>query len=143
VVGLTLIALLAAIGAPRFFSRADFSERVFVSEVRSAVRHAQKLAVRTGCGVQLDVAAGAYALTWQNGCAGSTYTLAVRHPGTGAASYGGSAPGGISLAAAPNPFRFDGLGRATDTSGSVSDVVVSVGGDAISVVGETGYVSTP
>ena len=50
---------------------------------------------------------------------------------------------GVALSASPNPFRFDGLGRATDASGVVSDVTVSVGAGSITVVGETGFVAAP
>jgi MSHA pilin protein MshC len=143
VVTIAILGALALVSAPRFFGTREFDDRFFFDDTWNALRHAQKLAVATGCDVQVTIAAGAYALHQQPGCSGASYTLEVHHPGTGASGYSRSAPGGISLGSDVSPFIFDGLGRARDTSGTVTDVSLTVGSRSLQIAGETGFVYTP
>jgi MSHA pilin protein MshC len=143
VVTIAILGALALVGAPRFFGTREFDDRFFFDDTWNAMRHAQKLAVATGCGVQVTIAASSYALHQQPACSGASYTLDVQHPGTGASSYARSAPGGITLSSDISPFIFDGLGRAVDPSGTVTDVSLTVGSRTLQVAGETGFVYTP
>lgn len=134
-----VVAIIAVVAGPRFFeggseTRAD----LFRQEVIAGLRFAQKLAVATGCPTQVSIAASSYAITQLAGCAGSSYTLAVVDPSTGDATYARSAPAGVALASTTNPIRFDALGRALDSAGSVTGATVSVGARTITLVGETG-----
>ncbi len=79
VVTIAILGALALVSAPRFFGTREFDDRFFFDDTWNALRHAQKLAVATGCGVQVTVAANAYALHQQPGCSGASYTLDVQH----------------------------------------------------------------
>ncbi len=134
-----IIAVLAAVAAPRFLAMGAMSADLYQSEVLAALRYAQRLAVASGCGVQVQMTASSYTLTQQTGCAGAAWTQAVVDPSTNAASYARSAPAGVTLSATVNPLRFDPLGRATNSAGAASDATIGVGARTISVVGESGY----
>lgn len=133
------IALLAAVAAPRFLAIGEMKADLYQSEVLAAVRYAQRLAVASGCGVQFQVTASSYTLTQQTGCAGASWTQAVVDPSTNSASYARFAPAGVALSSTVNPLRFDPLGRATNSAGTVSSATLAVGARTISVVGESGY----
>jgi MSHA pilin protein MshC len=143
VLAVALVGLLAAVAGPRqFFSATDTTRAdLFSQELLSALRYAQKLAVATGCNVQVSLTATSYALTQQPGCAGAVYTLPVRDPGTGATAYANGAPSGVTISSTVNPIRFDALGRARDGAGAVSDAAIGVGARTLAVAGETGFVS--
>ncbi|MEX2205337.1 MAG: GspH/FimT family pseudopilin [Myxococcota bacterium] len=136
---IAIIALLAAVGTPRFLVLGSMQADLYQSEVLAGLRYAQRLAVASGCGVQVQLTASSYTLTQQTGCAGAAWTQAVVDPSTNASSYARSAPAGVALASTVNPLRFDPLGRATNAAGTVSSATVSVGARTISVVGESGY----
>ncbi len=140
-----LLGLLAGVAGPRFFGTlaGGLGDDLYVQEVLGVVHYAQKLAVGTGCRVQVDFAPTSYVVTQESGCAGGVFGLAVRDPGTGNTPYDGSAPAGVALVSSVDPLLFDALGRATDAASSVSDVLITVGGRSISVAGETGFAWAP
>ncbi len=135
-----IIGILGALTGSRFFGQGGFNERFFLDDALGAVRYAQKLAVATGCQVQVTISGGTYTLKLQNGCAGSVFTTDVQHPGTGATSYTGSAPAGVTFTSTTSPILMDALGRALKSGGTVTNVTVTVGTRTISIVGETGFV---
>ena len=140
---LVILGILAAVAVPRFFSRSGFHERFFFQDSLAALRYAQKLAVASGCEVQVTIAAGTYTLTQRQNCRSGAFNQPVPNPGTGEATYTNQAPPGTALASSVNPIVFDGLGRALDASLTVTDATVTVGAGAIDVVGETGFVFDP
>jgi MSHA pilin protein MshC len=140
IVVIAILAIMAAVTAPRFFSPSDLNAKLFLDDTLAAVRYAQKLAVGTGCEVQVTVAANTYTLNLQDACTGSSYTQAVIHPGTGESGYSNTAPSGVSLTSDVSPFIFDALGRAKNGAGTVTDVTVTVGTLQIDIVGESGFV---
>jgi MSHA pilin protein MshC len=127
------------VGTARFARIADFDERFFRDDALGALRFAQKLAVASGCPVQLEITGGAYSVTQRAACTSGAFSAPVVHPGTGASSYSGSAPSGLAFSSSVSPLVFDALGRATDSGGAVTDAVVSVGAKTIQVEGETGF----
>ncbi len=143
ILSIVIIASLAAVAAPRFFGLSEFEERVGFDGTQSALRYAQKLAVATGCGVQVTVSGNTYTLNQEPGCTGGVYSLDVPNPATGGSTYTGSPPTGISLTSDVSPFRFDALGRATNGSGTTTDVNLTVGSRSLKVEGETGFVHVP
>ena len=62
VVTMVLIGILAAVALPRFFDATAFHSRGFYDEVIQAARYGQKLAVASGCDVELSIAGGSFAL---------------------------------------------------------------------------------
>jgi MSHA pilin protein MshC len=137
---IVILGILGALVGPRFFSQVGFSERFFADDALGSLRYAQKLAVATGCQVQVTISGGTYTLNLQNGCSGSTFTTNVQDPGSGAPSYTNSAPAGVTFTSTVSPIIMDALGRALNSGGTVTDVTVTVGSRTLSIVGETGFV---
>ncbi|OEU62109.1 MAG: hypothetical protein BA870_03035 [Desulfuromonadales bacterium C00003094] len=134
-----LLGILSAVALPRFFNATDFNSRGFYDEVAAAARYGQKLAVASGCDVQLTVADGNYALQQREACDNiSEFNRAVLQP-TGSDAFADSAPSGTTLSVSPlTPVIFDALGRATP-----GGVMVTVDGRFFTIIGESGYVSMP
>lgn len=139
---IVLLGVLSATALPKFFVVASYQQQAFFDDTLSAVRYAQKLAIATGCKVQVSVIADSYALNRpanRSQCSGNTavFSLPVRNPGTGAATYSNS-EFGVTLVASPAAFYFDALGRAS------ADALITVAGSkTISVVSDTGFVYAP
>lgn len=136
---LVLVGILSAVGTARFARVRDFDERFFRDDALAALRFSQKLAVASGCPVQLEIAGGVYSVTQRASCTTGAFNAPVPHPGTGGAVYSGTAPSGITFSSSVTPLVFDRLGRATTSGGAVTDAVVSVGSTTIQVEGETGF----
>lgn len=141
---IVILSILSATALPKFFEKNTFAERAFFDDTLNAVRYAQKLAVATGCKVQVSIASNSYTLTRlgtssSTSCpGGSTYALAVSHP-TAGNSYSGSETG-ITLTSSVSAFYFNPLGTASN------DVTLTVNGSrTIDVIPATGFVydSTP
>jgi MSHA pilin protein MshC len=140
IVVIGIAGLLAAVAIPRFVDTQAFRERGFYDEALSAARYAQKLAVATGCQVQLTVASGAYTLNRQaTTCTTGGFGGAVVNPANGTAPFSGTAPTGVTFTmTGGNPVIFDALGRTTDGNTRT----VTVGSRAFEIIGATGYVQT-
>ncbi len=143
VLALVILAALAGVAAPRFFEQSGFDERIFRDDALAALRYAQKLAVATGCDVQVSVVTNAYTLLQRASCDSGSFDQGVIHPGSGGASYTGQAPSGLGFSSDVSPMLFDALGRARTSGGAITDVSLSVGARSIAIVGETGLVHTP
>ena len=145
VVVIVLISTIGYVTGPRFFGQAGFDQSFFRNDILSAVRYAQKLAVATGCQVRVNFSANSYSLKLQDGapCAGTSFTTDVVHPGSGASSFSNTAAAGVSVSSDVSPLTFDALGRALDSSGSVTDATIDVSGRQVLVVGESGFVYVP
>jgi len=145
VVVIVLISTIGYVTGPRFFGQAGFDQSFFRNDILSAVRYAQKLAVATGCQVRVNFTANSYSLKLQDNtpCDGTSFTTNVVHPGSGASSYSNTASAGVSVSSDVSPLTFDALGRALDSSGSVTDATIDVSGRQVLVVGESGFVYVP
>jgi len=86
VVVIVILGIVAAIAGPRFFDTKVFSERGYADEVASAMRYSQKIAVGSGCNVQLTITLAGYSAFQQvasgNSCnaASSTWSTTVLTP---------------------------------------------------------------
>ena len=138
-----VVGIVAGVVAPRFFETQGFQERFFTEEIRSGMTYAQKLAVASGCPAQVTFTATSFQVTQRTLCTSGPFTAPVPDPGTGASGFLGTAPPGITLVTSLTPVIFDALGRATNTTGTPTDVTITVGTWTIQAVGETGHVFTP
>jgi MSHA pilin protein MshC len=132
VVILLIMSVLAFAAIPRLTDTRGFDARGFHDELISAVRYGQKVAVASGCEVEVQLSASGYALVYAGECSGPVQHPATRSPLTG------TAPSGVPIAG--NSFRFDGRGALV---GGL-DRSVSVGGGenlrSFVVIADTGYV---
>ena len=131
VVIMVVLGILAAVAVPVFFDLDTYKERAAYDEVASALRYAQKLAVASGCEVQVELTAGGYAVQQRgSSCNTGTFTTISGHP-VSSGSFSG-----ISI----NPVSsiiFSPMGR------SAGGITVSVGSKPITIYAETGYVDAP
>lgn len=128
---IVIIAILAAIAIPMFNPR-DIDATWFHEQVRAGVRYAQRTAVAQRRCVFVSVTPTQLSLLYGDAGCAMTATpvrdLATEQP------FVLAAPSGVSLASAPNPFRFNGLGQPSAAA------TVSVAGKMVVVNAETGYV---
>jgi len=134
-----LIGLIAAIGMPRMFQADIFRQRGYFDELLQAARYAQKLAVGTGCEVQLTINAASFALRQPANagqCRSGTYTWStvVALPGT-APPY--TAPSNVTVTAGTGTVVFLPSGQAT--VGLTNPVTVN-GTHSMQIYATTGYV---
>ncbi len=143
VVVMTLLGVLASVGAPRFFASRAYEADFYYQDVASALRFTQRLAVATGCPVELRFTGSDYALAQRESCQTGAFNQSVTDPSSGATGYSGQAPAGTTITSSVNPIVFDALGRALDPALVVSDVDLTIGGRGLRVAGETGFVHVP
>jgi MSHA pilin protein MshC len=131
VIVIVIAAILAALTLPQW-NQTAVNAAWYYEQARSTVRYAQRTAVaQRRCmfvrvtGTQLEVMQGTAA------CAITATPVTQLGNGQPVAF---SAPSGVALSAAPNPFSFNGLGQPS------SAATVTVGGRTIAVNAETGYV---
>ena len=140
---IVLLGTLSAVALPKFFEKNTFAGRAFFDDTLNAIRYAQKLAVATGCNVQISISSNSYSLMRQGDSSstscpgGSTYSLAVPHPSSGVSSYSGT-ESGVTLTSSVSSFIFNALGSVS------TDATLTVNGSrTISVIAETGFVYAP
>jgi len=144
VMTIVILGIVSATALPKFFSISSFQERGLSDDTLSAIRYAQKLAVASGCNVQVLISANQFALKQpgasnRSQCASTTasdFTQAVKRPGSGESSYQGS-QSGVSVSNAT--IYFSAKGTAS------TGLDITVGSRKITVVQDTGFVydSTP
>jgi len=131
IVVIVLMAILVGVAAPRFFGRNEFQAPAFAQELASAARYAQKLAVVSGCPVELEVSATRYELRQPQlttpACTGAlTMTLVVKHPGTGE-DFASDVPSGIVLGGTLGTIQFNAAGIPdAAASYAVADLSVNI-----------------
>lgn len=131
IVVIVLMAILVGVAAPRFFGQGDFEAPAFARELASAARYAQKLAVVSGCPVNLTVTANSYALFQPQAttpaCSGTpTMTLPVKHPATGE-DFSAGVPTGVTLGGSLGTVQFSAAGvPSAAASYAVADLTVSI-----------------
>ena len=129
VVIMLLIGILAAFAIPKFFNLSDYRTRAAYDEVAGAVRYAQKLAVASGCEVQVSISGNSYALQQHStDCTSGAFTTISNHPITS------NTISGVSLTSIPGSFIFDAMGRSSGV------VTVNIDSDSFTVIAETGTV---
>ncbi len=128
IVIIVLLGIMAAIALPRFFDVSDYRIRAAYDEVAGAVRYAQKLAVASGCEVQVQIYNNGYALQRHaTDCTTGSFINVTDHPITHATF------SGVTLTPVTS-FVFDRAGRSS------SAVTINVGNKSFNLIAETGYV---
>lgn len=141
---IVILGVLAAIAGPRFFGENIFRVRGYADEIAASLRYAQKIAVASGCPVQISVAPTTGYTLMQRAASGGTcaasgtYSFAVKRPESMEA-YRGTPPRGADVSAT-RTFTFDGSGAAAPSSGSMLQVVGQSATFAIIVDTATGLV---
>ena len=119
-----IIGILAAVVGPRFFDRQVFDERLFFEESLSAARYAQKLAVASGCSINIQVSSAGYALSYASACGAIAADSPVANPSGG--DYAAGNPQAVVVSDPDLNVTFDSLGSASGAN------TVSFGANAFS-----------
>jgi MSHA pilin protein MshC len=131
VIVIVIAAILAAIAIPQFNLR-EIDATWFHEQVRSGVRYAQRTAVAQRRCVFVSVTPTQVSLLYGDSSCAMTATPVTDLATNQAVVL--TAPSGVTLGAAPNPFSFNGLGQPSAAAS------VSVDGKTVTVNAETGYV---
>lgn len=134
VIVIVIIGIIAAVSAPRFGKISSFEERGFFDEALSAVRYAHKLAIASGCNIQVQFTTSSYVLNRDTNCnTGNppSFSQPVRDP-AGGGNFSSTAPNGVSLST--STFYFDKIGQP-----SVNGTNISVGTRNIVIEAITGF----
>jgi MSHA pilin protein MshC len=113
---LVIIGILAAVAGPRIFDNSSFNAHGYAQEVADAVHQTQAVAAASNCAAEITINAAAYSAMQRaavgNSCAaaGGWATPILRSDGT---PLSGTAPTGITVAAAPVQIVFNGAGQVT------------------------------
>ncbi len=143
VVLISVIGILAAVSAPRFLAIGDMDAIRAHRQALADLRFAQRRAATSGCPVQVDFDADGYELRQRTGCRAGPFTRAIVDPALRTSSFVVELPVGVTLTSTVDPLVFDSLGRATNASGGVMDVAITLGARSLEAVGETGLVRVP
>ena len=146
IVVMVLMAILAAVGAPRFFGSGDFEAPAFAQELAGAARYAQKLAVTGGCPVRLEITSAThYQLKQAQSAPGAAcdtaFTRTVLRPGSGD-SFQANAPSGVSIGGTvPLTVAFDARGQPSVGGAALAvDLSIPLGSQAVRIAARSGYV---
>ncbi|MCZ8113873.1 type II secretion system protein [Silanimonas sp.] len=140
VIVIVILGALAVVVLPRL-GESSFRSAAFAEQVATAFRYAQRLAVATGCEIQVDVssATSSYAVRRRSdgtdtscGTAGG-FTLDVPNPG-GSGAFAGTATGGVTVTQGL-VITFNAQGLPSPNGGTAV-----VGGRSIIVEADTGHV---
>lgn len=140
VIVIVILGVLAVVVLPRI-GEGSFRSAAFTEQVATAFRYAQRLAVATGCEIQVEVSAAtdSYALRRRGdgsdtrcGSVGA-FTEAIPNPG-GNGAFSGTATGGVTVTQGLT-LTFDAQGLPTPNGGTVV-----IGERSIVIEADTGHV---
>lgn len=144
---IAIVAVLAIMTLPRFFSTITYQQQVYYDEILNTLRYARKLAVGQGNHIQVSVTSSSITLQRRiegSACTSGTSFQAVTDPASNTSGYTKNAPGTVTLSfSADWPIYFNGLGQALRASTCTvigSDTITVVGGNTVTLIGETGFV---
>ena len=137
------MGVLVAMARPQFFTTSPFQSAGFAGEVAAGLRHAQALAMASGCDTQASLTSSTFAVQrWTGGATCNDHTGAlttVTRPGGG--NYSSSVPTGLSISG--GSVYFDTLGRPYNGSTGAllgSALVFTIGTRQVTIQAETGLV---
>lgn len=133
---LVIAGVIAAVAVPRMVDRSAFQSRGAASEIRTALRYAQRLAMAKNREVCVTTTATDLTLTFNPLAPGNACSQAVTSPDGSSPNYIVTLPAGITLTPGLS-FRFDAQGRPSPNAA----VNMIVGGIIpVTLTHETGYV---
>lgn len=135
---MTIIGILAAVVAPRFFDNNVFQSRGFADQVQATLRYAQKTAIAQRRFVCVAFSANSVTLTIN--AAASCPGGSLASP-SGDATYSITAPSNVAFSPTPAGFYFDALGKPSFANKQT--ITVNNAPNSIVVETETGYVHSP
>lgn len=140
-----LLSILSVFALGRLSSPDQFAARGFFDDTVNAMRFAQKLAVSTGCDVQVKITGAGYQLLRSSSCVADDYDtvngVVVDHPANRSNSYENLLSGFTITPATSVVFN----ARGTSETGNTVPYTVTGGGAVytFTVFGQTGLINVP
>jgi len=138
IIVIVLLSILSVFALGSLFDQDEFAARGFFDDTVNAVRFAQKLAISTGCAVQVSVNASGYQLDQRASCAAGGFDIPVVNPSNRGNNYANlNIPNGFNLSPTTT-VTFNALG----IPGSDETFILTNGTTSYSfeVSGQTGLV---
>jgi len=142
VIVLVLLGALAAIALPRILEGGGFRSAAFTEQAAAALRYGQRLAVASGCEIQVQIhtsGSGGFSVRRRaggsdNACgpAGEPFTVPIPSPGGG--DFSAEASGGVQVSQGLTVV-FNAQGLPVGGGGTAL-----ISGRSLTVDGETGFV---
>jgi MSHA pilin protein MshC len=141
IVVIVLLGILSVFAIGRLSSPDQFAARGFFDDTVNAMRFAQKLAVSTGCDVQVSITGAGYQLRRSSGCIADDFSNVVAHPANRSNPYENLLTGFTISPATSVVFN----ARGTTDSGNTIGYTVTGGGVVytVTVFGQTGLINVP
>lgn len=134
---IVIAGLLAVYALPRFFNKDSFQDRGAYTELLSAVRYAQQLAVAINCNTQIALTADTYTVTIDDDpvlCSGSSFGTPAPDPVTRELGFSRT----VAVTINPTPtLVFTPLGRL---AAGTPDTTITAGGYSFTVISDTGFI---
>ena len=138
---MVLISILGVVALGRMTGLSGYEVRGFFDDTVAALRYAQKLAISTGCEVQVSLTATSYQLLQQDSCtAGELFTRNVVKPIDRNSAYTNAAPTGITIIAAP-PTTAIIFSPQSVVSGVASDTTFTIDSYQFELYQNTGLIN--
>lgn len=140
VVVILLLGILVAFVAPRI-NITSFRESGFYQQATAAVRFGQKLAISSGCVVQVQISAAGCTVTW-NVCVPASGNN-IPSPATGQNNFCANSDGTVPVAA---DLSFDSIGRPVNSatpSTLLATQNITINSRTLRIEAQTGYVHEP
>ena len=132
---ISILGILMAVAAPRFFGANTFAGRGFQDDAAAFLRYAQKRAIARRANVAVTVEASGLTLC---ATAGPACAVADQLPGPdGQAPFQSLTPNGVTLAGSRSSVLFDAQGRP---DAALTLTLTADGVRTLTVETETGYV---
>lgn len=131
-----MLSILGIVAMSRLGNMGGIEPRAFYDEVVNAIRYGHKLAISTGCDVQVNITATGYALHQrQTDCITGAFTRDVVNPADRTRPYQNSNPA-VSI----NPVALLEFSAESTVSNLASDLPFSINGRPFTVYRNTGLV---
>ncbi len=132
-----LLAILAVFAFSRLGNLGSFEQKAFFDEFTSALRYAQKLALSTGCNVQVSITGSSYALRQGSTCTSNSFNRNVLHPAHRNQAYQNlSFPSGVTISPAAS-MQFT---PQQQVNGLTGNTTFTVAGYSLTVYQQSGLV---
>ena len=143
VVVIVILGIVAAFAAPRFFDDRTFLQRGYYEELAAALKYSQKLAVASGCHVQVVIDSAGYRARQQaaqgDTCDTGDTTWATNVVLADGDLLAGAMPSGIVLSPLVTTVTFDALGRPDPAA----DQDIDIGPFTLTVRADSGFIEAP
>lgn len=137
---LVILGIVLAVAAPHMDGGRSLRELDYPQALLADLRFARQRAEADGCEVRVSISSASVLFAQRASLCAGAFNRSVAPLEAIDSSLGGAPPDGISIAASPSVFYFDGTGRVLDNiGGSAVDVTITVGSRQIDIQGTTGY----